>query len=150
MDLRSALAAGEASAAANATKPVQDAQFRGALFKVLQHRSQHGLTVLDLVTTPSMLRVCELGSTANAAPGHLSSRVLQTLRAHDRGGKFQTRGRYSAATVRGTTWDTTDRCDGTLTVVLSGTVDVYDFGLHKTISVHRGHGYLAKALADRT
>lgn len=150
VDLRSALAPGEASATANATRPVQDAQFRGGLFEILQPRSQHGLTVLDLVTTSSMLRACALGSTANATPGHLSSRVLQTLRAHDSGGQFQTRGRYSAATVRGTTWDTTDRCDGTLTVVLSGTIDVYDFGLHKTISVHAGHRYLAKAPADRT
>ncbi len=150
VDLRSALAPREASAAANATRPVQDAQFRGGLFKILQPRSQHGLTVLDLVTTPSMLRACALGSTAKATPGQLSSHVLQTLRAHDSGGQFQTRGRYSAATVRGTTWDTTDRCDGTLTVVLSGAVDVYDFGLHKTISLHAGHRYLAKAPADRT
>jgi hypothetical protein len=41
-------------------------------------------------------------------------------------------------------WDTIDRCDGTLTIVKRGTVDVTDFRLRKTISVHAGHRYLAK------
>ena len=51
--------------------------------------------------------------------------------------------------VRGTIWDTTDRCDGTLTAVRHGTVYVTDFGRRKTIAVHAGHSYLAKALQKR-
>ena len=38
----------------------------------------------------------------------------------------------SAATIRGTDWTVTDRCDGTLATVRRGTVRVRDFGLHPT------------------
>ena len=61
-------------------------------------------------------------------------------------GRFRTRGRYSAGTVRGTIWDTIDRCDGTLTIVHRGTVDVTDFRTRKTVAVHAGHQFLASAL----
>ncbi|MFZ0040138.1 MAG: hypothetical protein WAK93_02440, partial [Solirubrobacteraceae bacterium] len=74
----------------------------------------------------------------------LSSKVLQTLHASDRGGKFRTKGRYSAATVRGTDWFTEDRCDGTLTTVKRGSVNVQDFRTRKTIVLKAGHSFLAK------
>jgi hypothetical protein len=73
-----------------------------------------------------------------------SSGVVQTLHASDRG-RFRTRGHFSYGTPRGTTWDTVDRCDGTLTVVHRGTVAVFDFGRRKTIIVHAGQSYLARA-----
>jgi hypothetical protein len=60
-------------------------------------------------------------------------------------GKFRTNGRYSSATVRGTIWLTTDRCDGTLTTVKRGTVSVRDLRRHKTVTVKAGHSYLARA-----
>ena len=60
-------------------------------------------------------------------------------------GHFQTRGRYGAATVRGTHWLTVDRCDGTLTKVVSGVVQVADLKKHTTVLVRAGHSYLAKA-----
>ena len=63
--------------------------------------------------------------------------------------QFRTKGRYSAGTVRGTQWDTTDRCDGTLTKVKRGTVQVKDFHRHKTILVHAHHSYLARAFKKR-
>jgi hypothetical protein len=149
VDFRSARDAAPGSAASSATGPIQDAHFSRGLFRVIQRTDQGGLTTLDLVVSDKVRRVCGLVSAAKApAPGgHLSSRVLQTLRASDNGGSFRTRGRYSAATVRGTIWDTTDRCDGTLTVVHRGTVEVDDFALRRTIIVHAGHRYLAKALA---
>jgi hypothetical protein len=52
---------------------------------------------------------------------------------------------HSGATVRGTQWQVTERCDGTLTRVLAGVVAVRDFTLHKTVLVHAGHSYLARA-----
>jgi hypothetical protein len=60
-------------------------------------------------------------------------------------GKFRTNGKYSSATVRGTIWLTTDRCDGTLTTVKRGTVRVRDLRRHKTVTVKAGHSYLARA-----
>jgi hypothetical protein len=38
-----------------------------------------------------------------------------------------------------------DRCDGTLTRVETGTVHVHDFGRHRTVVVHAGHSYRARA-----
>jgi hypothetical protein len=60
-------------------------------------------------------------------------------------GKFRTSGKYSSATVRGTIWLTQDRCDGTLTKVNRGTVQVRDFRLKKTVTVKAGKSYLARA-----
>jgi hypothetical protein len=59
-------------------------------------------------------------------------------------GRFRTRGRYSAATVRGTTWLVQDTCAGTLTRVKTGTVEVNDFVRHRTVVVRTGRRYLAK------
>ena len=47
-------------------------------------------------------------------------------------GRFRTKGRYGAATVRGTKWLTADRCDGTLVRVERGKVDVEDLIRPKT------------------
>jgi len=45
----------------------------------------------------------------------------------------------------GTTWLVADRCDGsTLTRVRSGKVRVRDFVKHKTVTVRKGHSYVAK------
>jgi hypothetical protein len=60
-------------------------------------------------------------------------------------GRFRTDGKYSSATVRGTIWLVQDRCEGTLTKVSRGTVQVADFRRHKTVSVTAGHSYLARA-----
>jgi hypothetical protein len=60
-------------------------------------------------------------------------------------GRFQTKGRYSSATVRGTIWYVEDRCDGTLTRVARGVVEVRDFVKNKTVFVKAGGSYLAKA-----
>jgi Calx-beta domain/Bacterial Ig-like domain (group 1) len=68
----------------------------------------------------------------------------------DTKGKFRTKGRHSAATVRGTRWLTSDRCDGTLTYVSQGgPVSVLDFRLRKTIELREGQMYVAKARAGR-
>ncbi len=59
-------------------------------------------------------------------------------------GHFRTRGRYAAATVRGTNWLTADRCDGTQVKVRRGVVAVLDIPLRKTVTVRAGKSYLAK------
>jgi hypothetical protein len=60
-------------------------------------------------------------------------------------GRFRTTGHYSAAAVRGTTWLTEDRCDGTFTKVSRGRVSVRDFVKRKTIILTAGQSYLARA-----
>ena len=130
----------------------QNGVFSGGAFTVQQskNKQQAGLTTLNLLTgrptgQPGYASCASSGASEHAvAHAALSRRVLQTLhaRAH---GKFRTRGRYSASTVRGTIWDTVDRCDGTLTVVHAGSVLVTDLVKHKSVAVTAGHSYLAKA-----
>jgi hypothetical protein len=130
--------------------------FSGAIFSISQDRSglTKGLTTLALVEAafagaPSRA-VCSAKYAGDGPAAHaaLSARVLQTLLATVRG-RFRIRGRFSAGTVRGTKWGTVERCDGTLTIVRRGTVLVDDFGLRKTIAVHAGQRYLARAFTRR-
>ena len=79
-----------------------------------------------------------------ATASRLSRRAIRRLRARAKG-RYRTRGRHSAATVRGTVWTTTDRCDGTLTTVKRGKVAVRDFRRKKTILLTAGKRYLARA-----
>jgi hypothetical protein len=128
----------------------------GAIFKVGQSRSklQKGLTTLSILENafrgaPSTAK-CTLHGAADtgAHAARLSRRVLQTL--HYRGhGSFRVRGRYSVGVELGTVFNTTDRCDATLTVVKRGRVKVTDLIRHKTIIVRAGHSYLAKAIKRR-
>jgi hypothetical protein len=134
----------------------QTGTFSGGLFAIGQFRTGllKGLTTLSLLEgdfpgAPSYASCRTRGTSDRQAQTARGNPILQTLRARDRHGRFRTRGRYSAGTVRGTSWDTTDRCDGTLTIVHRGTVDVTDFGRRKTITLHAGHSYLAKAGTTR-
>jgi hypothetical protein len=125
----------------------QQGKFGGAVFKVTQARS--GLATLALVEgafkgAPSYASCkTKKGKAVTAA---LSKKTLQLLHgsAH---GKFRSKGRYAAATVRGTIWTIADRCDGTLTHAIKDTVTVNDFVLHKTIILRPPHSYLAPAKA---
>jgi hypothetical protein len=58
-------------------------------------------------------------------------------------GNFTTKGKYAAATVRGTTWLIADFKDGTRVYVKRGLVTVRDFVKKKTVKVKAGHSYFA-------
>ena len=58
---------------------------------------------------------------------------------------YEVRGKYSRGSSFGTEWLTEDRCNGTLTTVISGTVLVRDFGRGRTVTVRPGKPYLARA-----
>ncbi len=122
--------------------------FGGAVFAVGQQArgKSRGLTQLSLIEKGiAGLQGCPPpGKAAIARAGGLPHRVLESLHSSVHG-KFRTRGRYSSATVRGTIWDTIDRCDGTLTIVHRGVVLVSDFRRHRVITLTAGHRYLAKA-----
>jgi FG-GAP-like repeat len=64
-------------------------------------------------------------------------------------GKFRTKGSQSSATIRGTIWNVTDTCNGTLTQVTEGSVTVRDFTLHRTVIVRAGDTYLAPKAKPR-
>ncbi len=60
-------------------------------------------------------------------------------------GRTRTRGRYSAATVRGTQWLTKDSCTSTTTQVRRGSVTVRDLVKRRNIVVRAGRSYTARA-----
>jgi CSLREA domain-containing protein len=126
---------------------IQDGAFSAGIFQVLQSRNadSKGRTTLEL--KGSNFRNCEASGKGSANAARLSRQARRRLRG-DATGRFRTRGRHSAATVRGTEWTVIDRCDGTLTKVARGRVAVRDFRLAKTIVLTRGEKYLAQAEPD--
>ena len=127
---------------------VQFGNFASGLFQVLQARRNNAITRLPLKGSRARFRRCRRARrsavTASAAQRRrLSRRVVRRLRARARG-RYRTRGRHSAATVRGTVWLTVDRCDGTLTRVRRGRVAVRDFRRRRTVVLRSGKRYLAQ------
>jgi len=110
----------------------QRATFYGGIFRI----TQSGATATLTLSEP--LAPCR--KRANAAQRKPKKRKLWG----DGKGKFRTKGRYSAATVRGTKWLVEDSCAGTLTRVTRGVVAVRDTRKRKTVLVRAGKRYLAK------
>ena len=123
---------------------IQDGLFAAGVFQVLQSRRTRarGLTEVRL-KGGNFTRCARIGK-AGAGAAALPRRIVRRLRGNARG-RFRTRGRHSAATVRGTVWEVVDRCDGTLTKVKRGSVRVRDFRRKRTVIVRAGKSYLAKA-----
>ena len=123
---------------------VQRGKFSAGVFQVLQSRKRasKGLTELRLKGSAAKFKRCRAGG--SGARASLSRRAIRRLRGSAKG-RYRTRGRHSAATVRGTVWEIEDRCDGTLTKVKRGSVAVRDFRRKKTVIVRAGKSYLAKA-----
>jgi len=125
---------------------IQDGLFSAGVFQVLQSRRRRakGLTTVRLKGGNfKRCRTRRRGRRSSAGAARLSRRTIRRLRGRTRG-RFRTRGRHSAATVRGTVWITADRCDGTLTKVIRGKVAVRDFTRRKTVTVRAGRSYLAR------
>jgi hypothetical protein len=124
---------------------IQDGAFTAGVFQVLQSRSRRARGVTELRLKGSSFNRCRSRrSRTRAGAAQLSPRTVRRLRANATG-RFRTRGRHSAATVRGTIWLTADRCDGTLTKVRRGRVAVRDFRRKRTVIVRAGKSYLARA-----
>ena len=112
----------------------QKGKFGGAVFKVTQARS--GLATLALVEGAKFKGAPDLRQLQDQEGQGRHGRAerqktLQLLHGKRQHGKFRTKGRYAAATVRGTIWTVADRCDGTLTKD-RGQRTVNDFVRHKT------------------
>ena len=91
--------------------------------------------------TKRMLRV-QVADRPEAGAGAKSGRAVAAKRKRT---KVKVRGDYAIAAAEGTVWEISDRCDGTLTRVVSGTVRVTDRVLDKTVKVEAGKTYLACA-----
>jgi hypothetical protein len=124
---------------------IQEMRFAGGVFQVFQ--LPNGVT--QLVLKGGDFSVCKKtkktkkNTTRLGAAGPPGAKPIRLLWGNGKG-KFQTKGRYAAATVRGTIYLVEDRCDGTLVRVKRGIVTVDNFTTKKTILVIPGKDYLAK------
>jgi hypothetical protein len=117
----------------------QTGTFHGGRFEVRQPMGGHGMTELVL---RGALPTCPAGGARAAAVAR--RRPPRSLWGHDSHGRFRTRASNSVITVRGTTWFVSDRCDGTLTRVTSGSVAVRDLHTGRTVVVRAGRRHLAR------
>ena len=118
------------------------------MFRLSQQTRGAGKGLVTLMLALSAFKgapsqsICKNNGAAADATRRSQQKVIQLLHASAHG-KFRTSGRYSAATVLGTIWTVTARCDGTLTHAIKDEVAVTDFVRHKTIILHAGQSYLA-------
>jgi hypothetical protein len=130
------------TSASNLTGGAQTADFYNGIFTVLQKREKLPVTELKLVGLSYRLNCGAIASRAHAARSKRLARLWGSGK-----GRFRTRGRFSAATVRGTKWLTVDRCDGTLTQVKTGRVSVFERATGRRIILRANRAYLARATA---
>jgi hypothetical protein len=115
---------------------LQATDFFQGIFKVTQAKA--GLATM--VLGGGSFKSCGARAGAIAA----KAKVIRQLWGNG-AGQFRTKGRYATAAIRGTTWDTVDRCDGTLIKVTKGRILVTDLKTKKKITLAAGQSYLAKA-----
>jgi hypothetical protein len=130
------------TAAVDATGTQQSAEFSGGKFTVLQVAGPHPVTKLvmhggDFSSCPKApatgSRLMPMGAFAAKARKPVRS-LFGT--GH---GSFRTQGRFAAATVRGTIWQTDDYCDRTVVTVKRGLVAVRDLHTGRAVDVPAGH-----------
>ena len=133
----------------------QNAVVFGSLFKIDQLQPAGApAPVTDLVLKGGDFDACkeadsgddDAAPTARAAASRKNrgrARIVRGLWATAKG-RFRTRGRHSAATVRGTRWATVDRCTSTTIKVFEGVVDVMDFELERVFTVRAGERHVAR------
>jgi hypothetical protein len=116
-----------------------------------------GTFTLGQTTGSTPITTLTLAGTLPTCPKASGGRAAATTRKRksrhlwgDGKGRFRTSGRFASATVRGTRWVVSDRCDGTLTRVVRGSVTVRDQVRHKTVVVHAPGQYLAPAPRSAT
>ena len=147
VDLQTAPAVGVGTA-------TQEAHFEGGMFKVTQSKAGRKLVNIDLlhgefaeVCGPlssaerrainrrrAVARAASTGPVARAAG---NKRVLRRLWGKGKG-RFRTKGRHAAATVRGTSWSIADRCDSTAVRVHEGIVDVENLLTGAVVTLRSG------------
>jgi PKD repeat protein len=111
---------------------------------VLLHIKVGKKTIVQLLLTGGSFSACKKKrTTSSSGVAVAKKKTIRSLWGSGKG-SFQTKGRYAAATVRGTKWLTADLCTGTRTTVAQGIVQVNDLVRHKLVLVRAGHSYLAK------
>src|SRR3954453_9905479 len=129
------------TAAVDAAGAQQSAAFSGAVFTVQQVQSAQPVTKLvlaggDFTACPKF--VSKQVAAPFAAFAAKARRPVRSLFGSGHG-SFRTQGRFAAATVRGTIWQTDDYCDRTVITVERGLVAVRDLHTGRSVEVPAGH-----------
>jgi hypothetical protein len=119
------------------------ATFGGGLFEVRQNLRDR---ITELRLRGGSYRRCNSHMLLGTRTAKRRPDVIRRLWGRDRGGRFRTHGHNSIATVRGTRWLTEERCDGTLTRVTEGAVEVRHRRTGKRVLLRAGDSYLARRL----
>jgi hypothetical protein len=127
------------TAAAGPGGQVQTGDFYKGAFIVTQTGGSKPITQLKL----SAKLDCSTSAKAGGAKTSAKRKKVRRLWG-DGTGRFRTRGRRAAATVRGTKWLTEDRCDSTKISVKRGKVLVRDFVKKKSKLITKGRSYVAR------
>jgi hypothetical protein len=114
------------TAAQDARGTVQTAEVTGGQFVVRQSGGRRPYT--DLVMKGGDFSGCKTARRSSVKPvaraaAKRKAKSIRKLWASGHG-RFRTQGSHAVATVRGTTWMVEDTCDGTLTKVTRGVVEV--------------------------
>lgn len=125
--------------AATAAGSERSGSFSGGTFTVSQAATGTGIPVLRLVRPSTASKLCA------ASPGEAPPATVIGLVRAIAAGRFEVRGRYGAASGSGATWTTSDRCDGLLTSVVHGLVQVSSPGGSRRATVHAGGAHLLRA-----
>jgi Ca2+-binding RTX toxin-like protein len=135
------------TAASGTAGATQTADFKDGRFAVAQSA---GALVTDLRMQGGSYVGCPRATARGAVARSAASRrrVVRKLWGSGKG-RFRTRGRSSAATVRGTVWEVVDRCDGTLTRVHEGVVVVENLRTGRTKVVRAGESHLVRRRTRR-
>jgi hypothetical protein len=153
VDVRDGAVELQTAPAAGVRRRVQRARFSGGNFRVGQPRRGDRVVTIDLIhgefaeecgdQEPSAgMRARVRAKARLRARAAARKRVLRTLWGSGKG-RFRTRGRHAAATVRGTVWNVEDRCGATVVRVKEGVVDVEDLDTGRTVAVEAGEQYVA-------
>lgn len=127
------------TSARDAAGATQTGRFSGGVFEVRQPAGGRGVTQLVLVG--GRWGACKTSAyvkRAAVAQAAKKKGPIRRLWGQDDHGRFQTRGRGSVATVRGTRWLTEDYCSGTRTTVTQGAVAVRSRTTGKVVVVRAG------------
>lgn len=122
---------------------VQTAVLRDGRFRTAQQRSG-GVLTTEARLVGAGLEGCRAGA-ARAARRPAGKRRKGRRLWTRTNGRFRTRGRRAATTVRGTEYLTEDTCAGTRVVVRSGAVDVRDLHRRVTRRLKAGQSWLVRA-----
>ena len=126
---------------ADGTGKLHTADFYEGMFKVLQRPRARSVAALQLFG--GSFRGCPKAPRPVIFSVRSKKRSVRHLWGSG-SGRFRTVGRFSSATLRGTTWLTDDRCNGTVTRVKQGKVVVRDFAKRRTVVLRAPRRYLAQ------